>query len=32
MDWLFNFPFTINLDTDVIDQAVRGFRNIFCFF
>lgn len=25
MDWLFDFPFTLNLDTDAIDQAVRGF-------
>lgn len=25
MDWLFNFPFEVNLNTDAIDQAVRGF-------
>jgi ABC-type proline/glycine betaine transport system permease subunit len=25
MDWLFNFPFEINLNTDAIDRAVRGF-------
>lgn len=25
MDWLFDFPLTLNLDTDAIDQAVRGF-------
>ncbi len=25
MDWMFEFPFTINLNTDAIDQAVRGF-------
>ena len=25
MDWLFNFPFTIKLNTDAIDKAVRGF-------
>lgn len=25
MDWLFNFPFTVNLDTAAIDEGVRGF-------
>ncbi len=25
MDWLFEFPFTVSLNTDAIDQAVRGF-------
>ncbi len=25
MDWIFEFPFTINLNTDIIDQAVRDF-------
>lgn len=25
MDWIFDFPFTINLNTDIIDQAVRDF-------
>ncbi len=25
MNWLFNFPFTINIDTNAIDNAVRGF-------
>lgn len=25
MEWIFEFPFTIDLNTDVIDQAVRGF-------
>ena len=25
MNWLFDFPFAINLDTDAIDEAVRGF-------
>lgn len=25
MDWLFNFPFKINIDTNAIDNAVRGF-------
>ncbi len=25
MDWLFDFPFAITLDTDAIDRAVRGF-------
>lgn len=25
MNWLFEFPFKIKLDTDAIDQAVRGF-------
>jgi ABC-type proline/glycine betaine transport system permease subunit len=25
MDWFFTFPYVINLDTDAIDQAVRGF-------
>jgi glycine betaine/proline transport system permease protein/glycine betaine/proline transport system substrate-binding protein len=25
VDWLFNFPFTIKLNTDAIDKAVRGF-------
>lgn len=25
MDWVFSFPFTINLNTDAIDQSVRGF-------
>jgi ABC-type proline/glycine betaine transport system permease subunit len=25
MDWFFNFPFTIDLDTNAIDLAVRGF-------
>ncbi len=25
MDWIFEFPFTINLNTRAIDEAVRGF-------
>ena len=25
MDWMFNFPFTISVDTNAIDNAVRGF-------
>ncbi len=25
MDWLFKFPLEVNLNTDAIDQAVRGF-------
>lgn len=25
MDWIFNFPFTIDLNTEAIDRAVRGF-------
>ena len=25
MDWFFDFPFTVNMNTDIIDQAVRGF-------
>lgn len=25
MNWFFNFPFTVSLDTDAIDQAVRNF-------
>ncbi len=25
MDWIFDFPFTINLNTALIDKAVRGF-------
>ncbi|WP_312280784.1 ABC transporter permease subunit, partial [Oscillibacter sp.] len=25
MDWLFNFPFKISIDTNAIDNAVRGF-------
>ena len=25
MDWLFNFPFTVDFDTTAIDESVRGF-------